>query len=177
VSTDPNLDDSEVAHILQARSFGVMRPDEEAGVRQMIIKTVNQLERASVSPHDLGSRYARLLELLWLKPKSNGTNGTPAIQPPPIMPSSGSLQPSPLADPTYMEFSPAYDFSWLDLEAVGDYVISADHMATGTGPLPIVDTSGTLHSDATAYVPTQDARTSWQMYNNWPAEVNGTLLF
>jgi hypothetical protein len=142
---------------------------EETGVRQMIVKTVEQLQRASVSPQDLGSRYARLLELLWLKPKSRTTNGAHEIQPLPNIPTSGSLHPSPLTDPAYMEFSPAYDFSWLDIEAVGDYVISTDQMATSN--LPMV---GHLQNDA-AYAPRQD-RTSWQVYN-WPVEVNGTLLF
>jgi hypothetical protein len=150
-----------------------MSLQEESGVRHMIVKTVEQLQRASVSPQDLGSRYARLLELLWLKPKSTPTNGTHEVRPLNSMPSSGSLHTSPLANPTYMEFSPAYDFSWLDLEAVGDYVISTDQIATGNPP--IIDG---LQPDA-AYAPRQD-RTSWQTYNwptQWPVEANTTLLF
>lgn len=84
-------------------------------------RTTEKLNRASPGPDDIGSRYARLLELLW-KPKSTITalpspqethlsNDVPVPAPIPSVPEAG-----------YMQFSPANDFSWLDLEAVGDYV-------------------------------------------------------
>ncbi len=146
-----------------------MNPQEEAGVRQMIIQTVDRLQRASASPQDLGSRYARLLELLWQKPNSIGTNGSHETQASSKLPNSGMLHPTPLPDPTDTQHSPAYDFSWLDLEAVGDYVISADQMAAGD--LPMFDGL----QDGAAYATRQD-RTPWQVHN-WPMDVNGTLLF
>jgi hypothetical protein len=105
-----------------------MTPIEETGVRELVVNTTERLKRASAGPDDIGSRYARLLELLW-KPKP-----TPA----PISPESRvnsdievpNAVPSLLPDTSYMHFSPTNDFSWLDLEAVGDYV-------SGTGVLSL----------------------------------------
>ncbi|KAJ9286737.1 transcriptional regulator family: Fungal Specific TF [Paecilomyces variotii] len=107
--------------LYKARSFGVLRPKEELVVRELVSRTTEKLNRASPGPDDIGSRYARLLELLW-KPKSTITalqspqethfsNDVPVPAPIPSVPEAG-----------YMQFSPANDFSWLDLEAVGDYV-------------------------------------------------------
>ncbi|KAJ9271226.1 transcriptional regulator family: Fungal Specific TF [Paecilomyces variotii] len=107
--------------LYKARSFGVLRPKEELVVRELVSRTTEKLNRASPGPDDIGSRYARLLELLW-KPKSTITalpspqethlsNDVPVPAPIPSVPEA-----------CYMQFSPANDFSWLDLEAVGDYV-------------------------------------------------------
>lgn len=57
---------------IQARSFGVMSPKEEVEVRELVSRTTETLHRASAGPDDMGSRYARLLELLW-KPRSSGS--------------------------------------------------------------------------------------------------------
>lgn len=107
----------------------MLRLNEELVVRELVSRTTEKLNRASPGPDDIGSRYARLLELLW-KPKSNitalpspqGTHISNDVQLPAPMPS--------VPEPGYMQFSPANDFSWLDLEAVGDYVDPAQ--MTGT---------------------------------------------
>ncbi|KAG0158597.1 hypothetical protein PDIDSM_6112 [Penicillium digitatum] len=54
--------------LYKARSFGMMVPSEEAKVQGLVIRTTEVLKQASAGTDDVGSRYARLLELLW-KPK------------------------------------------------------------------------------------------------------------
>ena len=49
-----------------------MSPKEEIEVRELVSRTTETLHRASAGPDDMGSRYARLLELLW-KPRSSGS--------------------------------------------------------------------------------------------------------
>lgn len=49
-----------------------MSPKEEVEVRELVSRTTETLHRASAGPDDMGSRYARLLELLW-KPRSSGS--------------------------------------------------------------------------------------------------------
>lgn len=49
-----------------------MSPKEEIEVRELVSRTTETLHRASAGPIDMGSRYARLLELLW-KPRSSGS--------------------------------------------------------------------------------------------------------
>ncbi|KAH8699003.1 hypothetical protein BGW36DRAFT_294388 [Talaromyces proteolyticus] len=114
--------------LYKARSFGVLAPAEEIAVRDLVSRTTEQLQRASAGPDDMGSRYARLLELLWKphaataiasSPKSRRNNHSEISIP--------SLTNIPDQQPQQMHFSPANDFSWLDLGAVGDYV-SGDQM-------------------------------------------------
>jgi hypothetical protein len=56
-----------------------MTDEERTGVRHMINQTIERLQKASVGANHMGSRYARLLQLLWRKaPKPNGTSNTNA---------------------------------------------------------------------------------------------------
>lgn len=116
--------------LTQARSFGVLSPAEEVSVRELVSRTTEQLRRASAGPDDMGSRYARLLELLWnphhskaaVAPKRRSTGNKEL--------SIANLASSTVPEQPPMHFSPANDFSWLDLGAVGDYV-SGDQMTAG----------------------------------------------
>ena len=157
--------------IFQARSFGVMNPQEETGVREMISQTVDRLRRASAGPDDIGCRYARLLELLW-KPKPTPANNT--TQEAPLSANSNDLQLSGSLsnigpEPNLFEFSPANDFSWLDLSAVGDYV-SGDQIGG-----PNILGFDSFPSPTAAYAPDQE-RSMWQA-PNWSVDLNGNLLF
>ncbi|KAK2799362.1 hypothetical protein FQN50_008521 [Emmonsiellopsis sp. PD_5] len=105
--------------LYKARSFGVMDAQEELGVRDLINLTTNKLHRASAGPDDIGSRYARLLELLW-KPKTSPSMTTQELPRHDEVPPAGAVSSSRL-EPPYVQYSPM-NFSWLDLEAVGDYV-------------------------------------------------------
>jgi hypothetical protein len=162
--------------LYKARSFGVMDQGEEYAVRQMVLQAVNVLKRASVSPEDPGSRYARLLDLLWLKPKTSvpvlrhtgsDTHSDTGSQ----LTSAGSLS---LDQGGYMQFSPANGFSWLDLEAVGDYV-SGDQMASANllAPMRAPQPMGV------GFTPQMQHMNQWQQPGpySWQVDLNGNLLF
>lgn len=103
-------------------------------VRGLVTRTTEVLKRASAGPDDIGARYSRLLELLW-KPKQMPVPSPTATH------RSNDLQlqntfPNSFADQSnYVYFSPANDFSWLDLEAVGDYVSGDQIPGAGAGSL------------------------------------------
>lgn len=62
--------------LYKARSTTTMTDEERLGVRHMINQTIDRLQKASVGANHMGSRYARLLQLLWRKPpKRNGRVG------------------------------------------------------------------------------------------------------
>ncbi|KAL4806549.1 hypothetical protein BDV18DRAFT_117570 [Aspergillus unguis] len=109
--------------LYKARSFGVMLPAEEINVRNLVSQTTEVLKRASAGPDDIGARYSRLLELLW-RPKPTapaspaGTQQSNDV----LMQNTNPLSQCLPSQDGYVHFSPANDFSWLDLEAVGDYV-------------------------------------------------------
>ncbi|KAL4740475.1 hypothetical protein BDV11DRAFT_204260 [Aspergillus similis] len=109
--------------LYKARSFGVMLPAEEMNVRGLVTRTTEVLKRASAGPDDIGARYSRLLELLW-RPKATapaspaGTQQSNDI----VMQNTNPISHCMPGQDGYVHFSPANDFSWLDLEAVGDYV-------------------------------------------------------
>jgi Fungal specific transcription factor domain len=156
--------------LYKARSYGVMIETEEQSVREMIIQTMDVLRRASLTPHDAGSRYARLLDLLWHKPRSSK-----AIMETPTHTRSGSQQSGSLTVDTggYPQFSPANDFSWLDLEAVGDYV-SGEQMggANMMAPMAVYQAQSTI-------TPLVQNGAQWQQPTvyNWQYDMNGNLLF
>lgn len=173
--------------LYKARSFGVMTDMEERQVRQLVFQAMEVLKQASVSPQDPGSRYARLLEMLWMKP----TKPAPPIHHPMQSPAASDTQLSSSGSVRvdahgYMQFSPNNDFSWLDLEAVGDYV-SSDHMPANNVNL-LVPMSG---YQSTPEVMQQGQEMEWQQAQhqqaphqqqvnsaiNWSVDWNGNLLF
>jgi hypothetical protein len=162
--------------LYKARSFGVMDQDDEHAVRQMVLHAVDVLKKASVSPEDPGSRYARLLELLWLNPKS----GVPVLRTAGSdshsdtgsqLTSAGSLS---MDQGGHMHFSPANGFSWLDLEAVGDFV-SGDQM-TGANLLAPMRAPQPM---GLGFPPQMQPMNQWQQLEpyNWPVDLNVNLLF
>lgn len=163
--------------LYKARSYGVMDRREEQHVRQLVSQSTEILKRASVSSEDPGSRYARLLELLWMKaPRVPNPHRSTASSPHPgsetQLTPSGSLS---VDASGYMQFSPANDFSWLDLEAVGDFV-SGDQMSGGNLLAPLTGFQPT----AMPYLPLTQQNMQWQEPNggfNWQLDLNGNLLF
>ena len=154
--------------LYKARSYGVMINSEEQSVREMVHQTMDVLRRASLSPQDTGSRYAKLLELLW-HPRSERLT-IPATQHHSDSQPSGSLT---LDAGGYMQFSPSNDFSWLDLEAVGDYVSSEQ-----LGGASMLAPMGAYQTQP-ALVPVVQNAMQWQQpaAYNWPIDLNGNLLF
>ncbi|KAJ5051420.1 uncharacterized protein L3040_001199 [Drepanopeziza brunnea f. sp. 'multigermtubi'] len=59
--------------LYKARSTTSMKEDEREAVRMTIKATITRLQASSVGANQMGTRYARLLELLWRKsPKRSG---------------------------------------------------------------------------------------------------------
>lgn len=143
----------------------MMVPSEEAKVQGLVSRTTEVLKQASAGADDIGARYSRLLELLWKAKPSMSTAETPQN-------SDFTMQttlPNPVSDHTYMDFSPANDFSWLDLEAVGDYV-SGDQISTGLlGPDAFQTASDPFQSG-------QERSQVWQP-SAWLGDMSSNLLF
>ncbi|KAH8790957.1 hypothetical protein F5882DRAFT_449957 [Hyaloscypha sp. PMI_1271] len=59
--------------LYKARSTTTMTEEERLFVRHMIHQTIERLQKASVGLNHMGSRYARLLQLLWRKPPKHST--------------------------------------------------------------------------------------------------------
>lgn len=143
----------------------MMVPSEEAKVQGLVIRTTEVLKQASAGSDDVGARYARLLELLW-KPKSTKLSEEAQQN------SDFSLQtalPNPVADAGYMHFSPANDFSWLDLEAVGDYV-SGDQISGGLLGLDAFQNASDMYQSG------EPRSQSWQP-SAWMGDMSSSLLF
>ncbi|EPS25367.1 hypothetical protein PDE_00300 [Penicillium oxalicum 114-2] len=154
--------------LYKARSFGMMLPSEEAKVQGLVARTTEVLKRASAGPDDIGARYSRLLELLW-RPKPHPVTNRSAEQREPNEFSIPTALSNPVSDPTYMDFSPAHDFSWLDLEAVGDYV-SGDQPPGGLLGLDV------FQNEATPYPGGHDRSQVWQS-SAWLGDMSSNLLF
>jgi hypothetical protein len=144
-----------------------MTASEEPGVRELVRRTTERLRRASAGPDDMGSRYARLLELLW-KPKQTTNATSPQSSRMNKDLSMSTNQPN--FESPFLNFSPANDFSWLDLPAVGDFV-SGDQIS-GTGAV----TFDTLQNPG-VFVTGTDAQTpqAWQSYLS--GDMANSLLF
>lgn len=127
--------------LYRARCVGVLAPDEEQSVRAMIAGTVNRLERSAVGAQHPGRRYARLLKLLWDRVDRTGGPGTEGQQlespyRPGAVPdtlhataASGGRLGGPAAKEPSATAEIMGDFSWTDLDAIGDFAVNG----TGRG--------------------------------------------
>lgn len=159
--------------LYKARSFGVMHGPEQQAVTNLIHQCVDVLRQASLSPQDAGSRYARLLELLWMRPVKNGQSFPPLHSSPARSDSQLSNAGSIMMDAGgYMQYSPA-GFSWLDLEAVGDFVSGEPMPNSGTQFMGMGPFQNSAH-----FMPSPDTM-NWQGHamNGFQLDLNGNLLF
>ena len=86
----------------------------------MIRDVIRHLQKASVRPNDFTSRYSQLLERLWQrKDGQNAANGLSANNPP-----LANLRTETIAGPSQPAniYNTPDEFSWLDLQAVGELV-------------------------------------------------------
>jgi len=113
--------------LYKARATTTMTEDERTSVGNMINQTIDRLQKASVGPNHMGSRYAQLLHLLWrkapkrveLRAQPQQQNLDPQLhQPSGFDPSqfSGSIQ---AMNGTSSQQNGT--FSWLDLGATWNY--------------------------------------------------------
>ena len=93
---------------LQAKQCGQIRfAPEKSSIRRLIFDTIRQLRKDNVKTTDLGSRYARLLELLWQRAHDNVTQpGTSVGSSPESIPEARHI--------SNQSFREQEDFSWLE---------------------------------------------------------------
>lgn len=137
--------------LYKARSTTTMTEEERVGVKRMISQTIERLQKASMGPNHMGSRYARLLQLLWRKapkrteprearkqsidtrmqPPQDPNNPGPQDFDPTQFPSMGINQGvgqmAPLAPPG--------TFSWLDLGATWNFATQNNSVSGSSGEL------------------------------------------
>ncbi|KUJ12183.1 uncharacterized protein LY89DRAFT_688641 [Mollisia scopiformis] len=114
--------------LYKARSTTTMTEEERTGVRHLINQTIERLQRASVGANHMGSRYARLLQLLWRKaPKRSGAPPHATIDSRLTNNTSAPSEPQQTFDQvTYPMQSQNFNgggggFSWLDLGATWNF--------------------------------------------------------
>lgn len=112
-----------------------MTDEERTGIRHMISQTIEHLQKASVGANHMGSRYARLLQLLWRKPPQRSdlreTQHQQSIDSRVTAPQDhGQSGPQSNFDPTNVSgmggmnnvsLTPSVTFSWLDLSATWNF--------------------------------------------------------
>jgi len=126
--------------LYRARCAGVLSTDEENSVRQMVTETVARLERSGIGFQHPGSRYSRLLRLLWEKVdrKEHKRSQSTATLTNPYRPggSGGPTPGSSASSSVPVRESPAMtemmgDFSWTDLDAIGNFAVNGNNPTLG----------------------------------------------
>ncbi|RDW77497.1 hypothetical protein BP6252_05550 [Coleophoma cylindrospora] len=104
--------------LYKAWSFEVLSTQEKLGIRHLISDVILQLQKASVRPNDFTSRYSSLLEKLWQRKDA------------PVRNDAGPSDPHGFVTTPARSTAPynihTDDFSWLDLQAVGE-LVTGDH--------------------------------------------------
>ncbi|KAF2173880.1 hypothetical protein M409DRAFT_16149 [Zasmidium cellare ATCC 36951] len=121
--------------LYKARSTGVMGGDTRGSVKRLISDTMDNLQKSSACPNDVGERYSRLIRLLWRKPPGRGSIAEPNdITRPGTAQPGGQGVPNRSAEPVPMEAAPPSinQFSWLDLGAVGDFAVENNNSIAGS---------------------------------------------
>lgn len=123
--------------LYKAKSITAMAYEERTGIGYMIDQTINRLQMASTGKNHMGSRYARLLQLLWRKTPTPADYHK-ALQPKPIEDGLKQLDPvasssSPWFDQSQgsvgeVSFVPSDTFSWLDLGATWSFATQNNNM-------------------------------------------------
>lgn len=139
--------------LYKARSTTTMTEEERTGVRRMIDQTIARLQKASMGANHMGSRYARLIQLLWRKaPIPTDQRNASTLQP-----TAGHLKPQytdpsslpPGFDPSHgnvggMEYTPSGTFSWLDLGATWNFATQNNSFSGGSPEDGVVDSGMNL---------------------------------
>ncbi|CAK4033166.1 related to 3-oxoacyl-[acyl-carrier- ] reductase [Lecanosticta acicola] len=122
--------------LYKARSTGVMAGDARGSVKRLVGDTMENLQKSSACPNDVGERYSRLVKLLWRKPPGRaGSIAEPAdIARPATAQAGGQGMPGPNGEPNPMDAAPPSinAFSWLDLGAVGDFAVENNNSVSGS---------------------------------------------
>jgi hypothetical protein len=96
--------------LMEAWSLGILNSQEKPHVREMISESIKRLRRGSFRPSDFGTRYSQLLDLLWQRTDVSQTR------------ENLSLLVANMPSGTTPPYMPEDEFSWLDLQAVGEFL-------------------------------------------------------
>jgi hypothetical protein len=124
-----------------------MTVEERETTHHMVSQTIENLQKSSVGANHMGSRYARLLQLLWRKaPKRSDPretqhqqgmeNRVAALQ---DHDQSGTQSNPDLPDHSgtrsmnHVDLAPSGTFSWLDLDAAWGFATQNNGVSGGTG--------------------------------------------
>jgi hypothetical protein len=123
--------------LYHARSVGVMAPEEESSVRRMIQQTVTVLQRSGIGDSHPGSRYSKLLKLLWDKTDeesrkdSRGARSLATLENPYRPVSASAATPAPKSATSASVESPTVTdamggFIWTDLEGISNFALNGN---------------------------------------------------
>lgn len=155
--------------LYHARAVGVMSPDEESSVRRLIEETVTVLKKSGVGDQHPGSRYSQLLKLLWdrVDKKSRKEARSVATLENPYRPgtaatatpasSNQAYSAASGASPAVTEQEQMGDFSWTDLDAIGNYALNGNmgssdaewwtgFLPTDSGPFGNLNSMGSIEN-------------------------------
>ena len=133
--------------LYKARSTTTMTEDERMGVKRMITQTIERLQKASVGSNHMGSRYARLLQMLWRKaPKRTEPREAhrhsidsrlqgQGLPQDPNNPGPANFTPNQQfmgMSQGQMGLAPPGTFSWLDLGATWNFATQNNHSASAS---------------------------------------------
>lgn len=137
--------------LYKARSTTTMTEEERTGVRHLINQTIERLQRASVGANHMGSRYARLLQLLWRKAPKRNPNANQQSSSIESRLNPNTSAPNPTANPTdpsqfdqvsyptHGQFGGGMNnmgappgFSWLDLGATWNFATQNGNSSSGS---------------------------------------------
>ncbi|KUJ08162.1 uncharacterized protein LY89DRAFT_599883 [Mollisia scopiformis] len=113
--------------LYKAWSFNVLSTQEKLGIRHMIKDVTLRLQKASVRPNDFTSRYSELLDRLWQRKDPLPTQNEPQN----IAPQTSAGYVPALGGGG--GFAQQDEFSWLDLQAVGELVTGSGEQGFGGG--------------------------------------------
>jgi hypothetical protein len=133
--------------LYKARSTTTMTEEERVGVKRMIHQTIERLQKASMGSNHMGSRYARLLQMLWRKaPKRTDPReshrqsidtrmqgqGPPPDSNNPTPPNFDRNQQFMGMNQGQMGLAPPGTFSWLDLGATWNFATQNNNSVSGS---------------------------------------------
>jgi hypothetical protein len=175
----------------KARATTNMSEDERSDIRHLVIRIIDLLRKSSTTGSDMGSRYARLLQLLWNRPTKRAQTQPPQkirpqsidhllIQPPDqqnMVPEGHVYDPNSynalqIANADGVPPS-GNTFSWLDLGAAFSFATQNNTLAQTAGELPDMSMGDSSSSGFSPYDLNMNMLTDYRLLN----DENATLIF
>ena len=122
------------------KATGTMSTEEKDAVTRMVGETVMCLRKSSTNTSHIGTRYAKLISLLWRRPPKQ-KEPAPINVGPTSTPNGTAFPPTvPSNDVSENDLS-INAFSWLDLSAVGDFATRNNSVSLSFPDFDVPDTN------------------------------------